>query len=63
MPYLRLANSVSTHAAVANTLWRQKILEVLQKGQQRRIIRYISLPNGDILLVDLNSATIKDEIG
>ena len=40
-----------------------KIIDVLNDGQQRRIIRDISLPNGDILLIELNSAAIKDEKG
>jgi histidine kinase len=40
-----------------------KILDVLKDGQHRRIIRDISLPNGDVLLVELNSAPIKDAEG
>ena len=40
-----------------------KILEVLKDGRERRLIRDISLPNGDILLVELNSAAIKDAEG
>jgi PAS domain S-box-containing protein len=40
-----------------------KIIDVLKDGQHRRIIRDISLPNGDVLLVELNSAPIKDAEG
>jgi PAS domain S-box-containing protein len=40
-----------------------KILDVLKDGQHRRIIRDISLPNGDVLLVELNSAAIRNEEG
>lgn len=40
-----------------------KILEVLKDGRQRRILKDISLPNGDILLLELNSAAIKDTEG
>ena len=40
-----------------------KILDVLKDGQERRIIRDVSLPNGDILLIELNSAAIKDAEG
>jgi PAS domain S-box-containing protein len=40
-----------------------KILDVLKDGQERRIIRPVSLPNGDILLLELNTAAVKDTEG
>ena len=40
-----------------------KILEVLKDGRERRIIRDVLLPGGDVLLVELNSAAIKDSDG
>jgi PAS domain S-box-containing protein len=40
-----------------------KIIDVLKDGRHRRIIRDVSLPNGDTLLIELNSAAIKDEEG
>ena len=35
-----------------------KIIDVLKDGRERKIIRDVSLPNGDVLLVELNSAAI-----
>jgi sigma-B regulation protein RsbU (phosphoserine phosphatase) len=40
-----------------------KIIDVLKDGRQRRIIRDVPMPNGDVVLVELNSAAIKDEEG
>ncbi len=40
-----------------------KIIDVLKDGQERRLIRDISLPNGKTLLVELISAALKDEAG
>jgi len=40
-----------------------KILDVLRDGKERRIIRDVSLPNGEILLLELSSAAIKDTNG
>ena len=40
-----------------------KIIDVLKDGQERRLIRDITLPNGTVLLVELTSAAIKDEEG
>lgn len=40
-----------------------QIIDVLKDGQERRLIRDISLPNGEILLVELISVAIKDEAG
>ena len=40
-----------------------KIIDVLMDGKERRGIRDITLPNGDILLVELCSAAIKDAEG
>jgi PAS domain S-box-containing protein len=40
-----------------------KILDVLKDGQERRIIRPVSLPNGNILLLELNTAAVKDTEG
>ena len=40
-----------------------KIIEVLKDGQERRLIRDVTLPNGSVLLVELISAAIKDAQG
>jgi PAS domain S-box-containing protein len=40
-----------------------KVIEVLKDGQERRIFRDISLPNGDTLLIEVSSAAVKDEEG
>ena len=40
-----------------------QVIDVLKDGQARRLIRDISLPNGEILLVELISAALKDEAG
>ena len=40
-----------------------KVIYVLRDGKERRIIRDITLPNGDILLVELSLAAIKDKTG
>jgi PAS domain S-box-containing protein len=40
-----------------------KIIDVLKDGRERKIIRDDSLPNGDVLLVEINSAAIKDAEG
>jgi len=40
-----------------------KVIEVLKDGQERRVIRDISLPNGGILLVETISAALTDEDG
>jgi len=40
-----------------------KISDVLKDGQERRIIRDLTLPNGDILLVELNTAAVRDTEG
>ncbi len=40
-----------------------KILDVLKDGQERRLIRDIALPNGDVLLVELTSAALRDDDG
>lgn len=40
-----------------------KIIDVLKDGQERRLIRDITLPNGTVLLVELTSAAIKDAEG
>jgi PAS domain S-box-containing protein len=39
------------------------VLDVLKDGQERRMIQDVSLPNGDILLLEVNSAAIKDAEG
>ena len=40
-----------------------KILDVIKDGQERRLIRDIALPNGDVLLVELTSVALKDKVG
>jgi PAS domain S-box-containing protein len=40
-----------------------KIRAVFKDGQERRTVRDIRLPNGDLLLVELRSAAIRDEKG
>jgi phosphoserine phosphatase RsbU/P len=40
-----------------------KIRAVLNDGRERRTVRDIRLPNGDLLLVELRSAAIRDEKG
>ncbi len=40
-----------------------QVIDVFKDGQERRLIRDISLPNGEILLVELISAALKDETG
>jgi PAS domain S-box-containing protein len=40
-----------------------KIIDVLKDGRERRIIRDVVLPNGNTLLIELNSAAIKDKEG
>jgi PAS domain S-box-containing protein len=40
-----------------------RIIDVLRDGRERRIIRDVSLPNGETLLIELTSAPIKDNEG
>jgi PAS domain S-box-containing protein len=40
-----------------------KIRAVFKDGQERRTVRDIRLPNGDLLLVEMTSAAIRDEKG
>ena len=40
-----------------------RILDVLKDGRERRLIRDIALPNGDVLLVELISVALRDEAG
>jgi sigma-B regulation protein RsbU (phosphoserine phosphatase) len=40
-----------------------KIIDVLKDGRDRRIIRDVALPNGETLLIELNSAAIRDKDG
>jgi PAS domain S-box-containing protein len=40
-----------------------RIIDVLKDGKERRLIRDITLPSGDVLLVELTSAAIKDAQG
>ena len=40
-----------------------QVIDVFKDGQERRLIRNISLPNGEILLVELISAALRDETG
>ena len=40
-----------------------KILDVFKDGRERRLIRDVALPNGDVLLVELTSVALRDDEG